>query len=85
MPETLFLATALIDRYLAKAQVARKNLQLVRRRGAPAMPRARPLAPVPVPRPALGTRRRARPPRGPRRLRPILTSPPPRACPPRSA
>ena len=34
MPETLFLATALIDRYLAKAQVARKNLQLVRGQGA---------------------------------------------------
>ena len=29
MPETLFLACALIDRYLARAQVARKNLQLV--------------------------------------------------------
>lgn len=30
MPETLFLACALIDRYLAVVQVARKNLQLVR-------------------------------------------------------
>ncbi|KIZ00471.1 Cyclin-B1-4 [Monoraphidium neglectum] len=29
MPETLFLAVSLIDRYLAVAQVARKNLQLV--------------------------------------------------------
>jgi cyclin B len=29
MPETLFLAVALIDRYLSVAQVARKNLQLV--------------------------------------------------------
>ena len=29
MPETLFLAVALIDRYLAAAPVARKNLQLV--------------------------------------------------------
>ncbi|KAI8477515.1 MAG: B type cyclin [Monoraphidium minutum] len=29
MPETLFLAVALIDRYLAAKQVARKNLQLV--------------------------------------------------------
>ncbi|KIZ05736.1 Cyclin-B2-1 [Monoraphidium neglectum] len=29
MPETLFLTVSLIDRYLAVAQVARKNLQLV--------------------------------------------------------
>ncbi|GBF88540.1 B-type cyclin [Raphidocelis subcapitata] len=29
MPETLFLAVALIDRYLSVAQVVRKNLQLV--------------------------------------------------------
>lgn len=30
MPETLFLTTNLIDRFLAKQQVTRKNLQLVR-------------------------------------------------------
>jgi hypothetical protein len=30
MPETLFLAASLIDRYLSVVQVARKNLQLVR-------------------------------------------------------
>ena len=38
MPETLFMACALIDRYLAGTQVARKNLQLVRQR-TPCLPR----------------------------------------------
>lgn len=32
MPESLFLTINLIDRYLAKRQVTRKNLQLVRPR-----------------------------------------------------
>ena len=32
MPETLFLTTNLIDRFLEKKRVSRRNLQLVRSR-----------------------------------------------------